>query len=75
MKTATAGGMFAVGVLWGFRQADELLEKSGKKFLNSPYNCAASVLFGANMIAGRWVCSMTFAIVKVLPVPVAPNKT
>ena len=43
--------------------------------MNSPYSCAASVLFGARTIAGRCVASMTLAAVKVLPVPVAPSST
>ncbi|MCK4601939.1 MAG: HAD hydrolase-like protein, partial [Phycisphaerae bacterium] len=36
MKTATAGGMFAVGVLWGFRQADELLENGAQVLIERP---------------------------------------
>ena len=45
------------------------------KYLNSEYNCAANVLFGAMIRAGRWVCSMTCAMVKVLPDPVTPRST
>ncbi len=36
MKTAVAGGMFAVGVLWGFRQADELLENGAQVLIARP---------------------------------------
>ena len=36
MKTANAGGMFAVGVLWGFRQADELREHGAKVLIEQP---------------------------------------
>ena len=30
MQTANAAGMYAAGVLWGFRGADELLENGAK---------------------------------------------
>jgi len=36
MTTAGAAGMFAVGALWGFREAEELLEKGAKKLINRP---------------------------------------
>jgi len=36
MKTAVAGGMFPVGVLWGFRQADELLRNGAKVLIEKP---------------------------------------
>lgn len=36
MQTATAAGMFAVGALWGFRQADELLAGGAKILLKTP---------------------------------------
>ena len=36
MKTATAGGMFAVGVLWGFRQADELRDNGAAVLIERP---------------------------------------
>ncbi|MGC9196628.1 MAG: HAD family hydrolase [Syntrophobacteraceae bacterium] len=36
MKTAKAAGMFPVGVLWGFRDAGELLENGAEKLLSSP---------------------------------------
>lgn len=42
MKTANAAGMYAVGCLWGFREADELLKYGAKKLISSPYellNC------------------------------------
>ena len=43
--------------------------------MNSLAVCAASVLFGEMMSVGRCTSSMTFAIVKVFPVPVAPSST
>lgn len=36
MKTANAAGMYAVGVTWGFRKADELLENGAKKIIDNP---------------------------------------
>lgn len=36
MKTANAAGMWAVGVLWGFRPRQELEEHGGKWFLQNP---------------------------------------
>jgi phosphoglycolate phosphatase len=36
MMTANAAGMYAVGVLWGFRKADELLESGAKVLLENP---------------------------------------
>lgn len=36
MQTANAAGMFAVGVLWGFRQADELLKNGAKVLIKEP---------------------------------------
>jgi phosphoglycolate phosphatase len=36
MKTATAAGMYAVGVLWGYRTAEELLSKGAKKLIQHP---------------------------------------
>lgn len=36
MKTANAAGMYAVGVLWGFREADELMESGAKMLIKSP---------------------------------------
>jgi phosphoglycolate phosphatase len=37
MKTATAAGMFAVGALWGFRTADELLTSGAAALISSPH--------------------------------------
>jgi phosphoglycolate phosphatase len=37
MKTATAAGMFAVGALWGFRTADELLTSGAAALVSSPH--------------------------------------
>ena len=36
MKTATAAGMFAVGALWGFRTADELVASGAAALVSSP---------------------------------------
>ncbi len=36
MLTATKGGLFPVGALWGFRSAAELLEAGAKALLNHP---------------------------------------
>jgi phosphoglycolate phosphatase len=36
MMTAVAAGMFPAGVLWGFRDADELLQSVAKKLIKKP---------------------------------------
>lgn len=36
MQTATAAGMYAVGALWGFRTADELLVNGAKVLIEKP---------------------------------------
>jgi len=36
MQTATAAGMYAVGVLWGFRTADELLQSGARVLVAHP---------------------------------------
>ncbi len=36
MQTATAAGMYAVGALWGFRTARELLENGAKQLIEKP---------------------------------------
>jgi phosphoglycolate phosphatase len=36
MQTATAAGMYAVGALWGFREAAELLESGARVLINHP---------------------------------------
>jgi len=36
MKTASAAGMYAVGVLWGFRTADELISNGAKVLIRKP---------------------------------------
>lgn len=36
MKTANAAGMYAIGVLWGFRKADELLENGAHVLVSDP---------------------------------------
>ena len=40
MKTATAAGMFPVGVLWGFRSGEELLEKGAGAVIRQPIDLA-----------------------------------
>jgi phosphoglycolate phosphatase len=36
MKTANAAGMYAVGALWGFRTADELIKNGAKVLIRKP---------------------------------------
>lgn len=36
MQTANAAGMFAAGVLWGFRTAEELTANGAKVLLKAP---------------------------------------
>jgi len=36
MRTGVAAGMFTVGVLWGFREADELTENGARALVESP---------------------------------------
>jgi phosphoglycolate phosphatase len=36
MKTATAAGMFPIGVLWGFREAGELRESGARALMKHP---------------------------------------
>ena len=36
MQTAKNAGIFGIGVLWGFRKADELIENGAKKLINNP---------------------------------------
>ncbi len=36
MKTAKAAGMCPIGVLWGFRTADELLDSGAKSLISNP---------------------------------------
>jgi phosphoglycolate phosphatase len=36
MLTASAAGMFAVGVLWGFRSAEELLSSGANVIIPDP---------------------------------------
>ena len=36
METANSAGMYAVGALWGFRNADELMEHGAKLMIQSP---------------------------------------
>jgi phosphoglycolate phosphatase len=36
MKTANAAGMYAIGVLWGFRDAEELIASGAKKLAAKP---------------------------------------
>jgi len=44
MKTAVAAGMHAVGVLWGFRGRDELLENGAAALVERPEEIAALIL-------------------------------
>ena len=37
MQTASAAGMFAVGVLWGFRSAEELISSGAKVIVSRPF--------------------------------------
>ena len=48
-------------------------ELSGKNSLNSLYNCVAKTLLCATTSVGLFNCSITLAIVKVLPEPVTPS--
>lgn len=36
MQTATAAGMYAIGVLWGFREADELISGGARMLIRQP---------------------------------------
>jgi phosphoglycolate phosphatase len=36
MLTANAAGMFAVGALWGFREAEELISSGAKELISTP---------------------------------------
>lgn len=38
METAVRAGMYPIGVLWGFRDADELLAHGAKTLLHSPHD-------------------------------------
>jgi len=64
-------GLGLVVVVVGDEVVDLVL---GKNSRNSLQSCAASVLLWAMTRAGRWVSAITPAIVKVLPVPVAPSR-
>ena len=41
MKTASAAGMTAVGVLWGFREADELRKHGARHLISDPMELTA----------------------------------
>ena len=41
MQTANSAGMFAVGVTWGFRTREELLENGAKAIINGPLELTA----------------------------------
>jgi phosphoglycolate phosphatase len=41
MQTACSAGMYAVGVLWGFRDADELLSNGAKRLVEKPEDILA----------------------------------
>ena len=36
MKTAVSAGMLPIGVLWGFRGKEELIESGAKYLINEP---------------------------------------
>ncbi|HED24341.1 MAG TPA: HAD family hydrolase, partial [Firmicutes bacterium] len=40
MRTAAAGGFYAVGVLWGFRSADELQKEGARLLIEDPLQLA-----------------------------------
>jgi phosphoglycolate phosphatase len=40
MQTATAAGMFPIGVLWGFRHAEELIAAGARLLVRSPGDLA-----------------------------------
>ncbi len=48
MKTAVHSGMFPVGVLWGFRGAQELLEAGAKILISKPRELMQVVFFSQN---------------------------
>lgn len=41
MRTAVAANMYAVGVLWGFRKADELIENGARMLVRAPQDLTA----------------------------------
>jgi phosphoglycolate phosphatase len=45
MKTAVAAGMYPVGVLWGFRTGEELLDNGAKILLKKPLDLL-SIIYG-----------------------------
>jgi len=46
MKTAVAAGMYPVGVLWGFRQADELRQAGARVLAAAPADILALITAG-----------------------------
>ena len=46
MQTANAAGMFAVGVLWGFRPADELRANGAKTLIEKPLDLLELLVIG-----------------------------
>ncbi len=49
MKTAVSAGMYAVGVLWGFRDAGELLDSGAKILLKHPLDLLKSNVIFTNV--------------------------
>ncbi len=47
MQTASAAGMYPVGVSWGFRSVGELLQNGARAILNSPIDIAKLLDIGA----------------------------
>ena len=58
-----------------FTMAKVIEQTNRPALILAPNKTLAKVLFGARIRAGRLVCSMTFAIVNVLPDPVTPSST
>ena len=50
MQTAVNSGTFPVGVLWGFRQKDELIENGAKIILSHPSELLKTVIFADNSL-------------------------
>lgn len=46
MKTANSAGMYAAGVLWGFRPAEELLESGARALVREPKDVLKIILAG-----------------------------
>jgi phosphoglycolate phosphatase len=49
MKTAVSAGMFPVGCLWGYRNADELLESGAKVLIDNPLDVLGVIDHSRNL--------------------------